>query len=105
MYPSPTHAVTVTTLAGTPATPASNKCPKCAINNAGNPTCCARGGSWFKNCGISSDSTVDHTWDEGLQACKGTVMGANNCSCDVRGSIDLFRFIYIYIYRVMVMVT
>ena len=35
---------------------------------------CARvttGASWFKNCGNDGNSKFDHTWTEGLQACKG----------------------------------
>ena len=44
-------------------------CPKCAINKAGKRSCCARGGTWFKNCGDTGDTTVDHTWAEGIQAC------------------------------------
>ena len=83
-------AAAVTTLPGTSATPASNKCPKCVANNAGKLTCCVRGGGWFKNCGDPGDPTFDHTWQEGLQACKGTLMGVNSCSCDVVG-IELVR--------------
>ena len=74
-----THAVAVTTLAGTAATPASNKCPKCATNNAGKLTCCSRRGGWFKNCGDPGDPNFDHSWEEGLKACNGTRMGVNGC--------------------------
>ena len=50
----------------------SNKCPKCGINpNSGKPSCCVRGGAWFENCGDAGDSNSDHTWAEGLRACKG----------------------------------
>ena len=45
-------------------------CPKCAINKAGKRSCCARGGTWFKNCGDTGDTTVDYTWAEGIQACR-----------------------------------
>ena len=44
-------------------------CPKCVTNDAGFPTCCARGGSWFQNCGNNGDSNFQHTWDEGFIAC------------------------------------
>ena len=46
-------------------------CPKCAIiKKSGKPSCCAPGGAWFENCGTSDSSNTDHTWAEGLQACK-----------------------------------
>ena len=45
-------------------------CSKCATNKAGKRTCCARGGSWFQQCGDPGDSKFDHTWAEGLLACK-----------------------------------
>ena len=49
-------------------------CPKCgAIKKSGERerSCCARGGAWFKNCGDVGDTKFDHTWAEGIQACKG----------------------------------
>ena len=47
------------------------KCPKCVINEgSGKRSCCARGGAWFKNCGDAGDAHFDHTWAEGIQACK-----------------------------------
>ena len=49
---------------------ARSKCPKCATNKAGQRSCCARGGAWFKNCGDTGDTKV-HTWVEGIQACEG----------------------------------
>ena len=33
-------------------------------------SCCARGGSWFKNCGRAGNTRLHHTWYEGIQACK-----------------------------------
>ena len=33
-------------------------------------SCCGRGGSWFKNCGSSGNTKLQHTWYEGIQACK-----------------------------------
>ena len=48
----------------------SAACPKCgAIKKSGKRSCCARGGSWFDNCG--HESKFDHTWLEGVEACKG----------------------------------
>ena len=40
---------------------------------SGKHSCCAPGGSWFQNCGDFGDSKFDHTWFEGIQACKGSV--------------------------------
>ena len=46
-------------------------CPKCGtIKTSGILSCCARGGSWFQNCGGPNDDGFDHTWFEGIQACK-----------------------------------
>ena len=33
-------------------------------------SCCARGGAWFKNCGDADETKFDHTWLEGIQACR-----------------------------------
>ena len=56
------------------STPAvgSSTCPKCVTTKkSGKLSCCARGGAWYKNCGDAGDSNFDHTWGEGIQACKG----------------------------------
>ena len=46
-------------------------CSKCAVTKkSGRLSCCAPGGAWFNNCGTSDNSNTDHTWFEGLQACK-----------------------------------
>ena len=51
----------------------SNGCSKCGITKkSGKRSCCARGGSWFNNCGDAGDMQFDHTWAEGIQACKRT---------------------------------
>ena len=39
---------------------------KCVKHN-----CCTRGGAWFKKRGDVGDEQFDHTWTEGIQACKG----------------------------------
>ena len=45
-------------------------CSQCArVKRTSRYSCCARGGAWFNNCG-GSDSSFDHTWSEGLQACR-----------------------------------
>ena len=44
-------------------------CARCAaVKRSSKYSCCVRGGSWFKSCGNNGD--FDHTWAEGLQACK-----------------------------------
>ena len=46
-------------------------CDECGtIKKSGKLSCCARGGAWFKNCGDVGDTKFDHTWIEGIQACK-----------------------------------
>ena len=48
-------------------------CPKCgSTNKSGKLSCCARGGAWFKKCGDAGDTQFDHTWSEGIHACKRT---------------------------------
>ena len=48
-----------------------NRCLKCGIaKKSGKRSCCARGGAWFKNCGDADDTKFDHTWIEGIEACK-----------------------------------
>ena len=49
----------------------SGECATCVFTNAGKLSCCARGGSWFNNCGDAGDKKFEHTWAEGIQACKG----------------------------------
>lgn len=49
----------------------SSECHKCSTTKkSGKPSCCARGGAWFKNCGDAGDKHFDHTWTEGIQVCK-----------------------------------
>ena len=49
-----------------------NMCTKCStVKKSGKRSCCALGGAWFKNCGDAGDRHFDHTWSEGIQACKG----------------------------------
>ena len=55
----------------TPNPTDSGTCPKCGtIKKSGKRSCCARGGTWFKKCGDEGDTTFDHTWTEGIEACK-----------------------------------
>ena len=46
-------------------------CSRCGtIGKSGKMSCCGRGGSWFKSCGSSAHTKLQHTWYEGIQACK-----------------------------------
>ena len=66
----PTKSPTGTSL---PVLSTTKACAKCgAINKHGALSCCAPGGAWFKNCGDAGDTQFDHTWTEGIQACKGS---------------------------------
>ena len=59
----------------TPTPTGSGTCPKCGLNKkSGKRSCCANGGAWEKKCGDAGDSKFDHTWFQGLQACKSTLM-------------------------------
>ena len=52
-------------------TSSSNECLKCVkIKQSGKFSCCARGGAWFNKCGHIGETKFDHTWAEGIQACK-----------------------------------
>jgi len=54
-----------------PAT--TSQCTKCGkFKKSGKVSCCAPGGAWYKNCGSSANSRVDHNWAEGIDACKPT---------------------------------
>ena len=51
-----------------------SRCAECGtIKKSSKRSCCASGGSWFANCGDAGDTKFDHTWVEGIQACKGFV--------------------------------
>merc|ERR1712046_387519 len=46
-------------------------CPTCGtIKKPGKSTCCAPGGSWFRDCGSAGNVKRRHTWYDGMQACK-----------------------------------
>ena len=50
--------------------PSGSECSRCAIH-VGKLSCCARGGSWYGECSDPGDTRYAHTWDEGVEACKG----------------------------------
>ena len=57
--------------AGKYAVNSTTECFKCGTaKRTGQRSCCARTGAWFKNCGDASDTKFDHTWADGIQACK-----------------------------------
>ena len=46
-------------------------CPVCGIiARTGERSCCGVGGSWFQKCAKIVGSEADHTWKEGIKACK-----------------------------------
>ena len=52
-------------------------CPNCGtVTRTGARSCCAPGGSWHKKCGNSGDLSFEHTWSQGIQACKHLASGA-----------------------------
>ena len=40
------------------------------MKKSGKPSCCADGGSWFGKCGATGNTKLQHTWHEGIHACK-----------------------------------
>ena len=55
----------------TTITTTSAVCPKCGtVKKNGKLSCCAPGGAWFKKCG--DGQKFQHTWGDGIDACKGT---------------------------------
>ena len=56
---------------GTDAASSSSRCLKCGtFKKSGKHSCCARGGTWFQKCGDVDDTNLEHTWSEGMQACR-----------------------------------
>ena len=49
----------------------SHACHKCGtMAKSGKRSCCGPGGSWHKNCGSAGNANSEHTWHEGIRACK-----------------------------------
>ena len=62
--------------ATTSAPAISPACPKCVkMKKSDELSCCVRGGAgaWFDKCSNPGDSEFEHTWGEGMQACKSFV--------------------------------
>ena len=72
LYVKTVRSDTATPLPSKPASEmVSLVCPKCGTTKkSGKLSCCARDGAWFKNCGDAGDKKFDHTWVEGIEACK-----------------------------------
>ena len=65
----------------------SSGCLKCGTSKkSGKLSCCVRGGAWFKRCGDAGDAQFDHTWSEGMQACKGS---ATSIPIDISSQVML----------------
>ena len=63
----PTQATTIQSN----VTTITSACAKCGTSKkSGKLSCCAPAGSWFEKCGNPGNSNFDHTWDEGVQACR-----------------------------------
>ena len=53
------------------ATTTLSVCPRCGtIAKSGKRSCCGHGGSWFEECGGVGNIKLQHTWYEGIEACK-----------------------------------
>merc|ERR1712147_327995 len=75
-------------------TPKPMACPKCGtFKKSGRPSCCAPGGSWYKNCGAANNNRVDYKWTDGALACENppatTTVAAATCA--VCGTIKKSR--------------
>ena len=58
-------------MASLSAVSSNSKCVKCGTTGkSGALSCCARGGSWFNKCGDTGDTEFDHTWADGIHACR-----------------------------------
>ena len=74
----PHRSVGVSIIERRPVVRKKRVCAKCGIvKKSGKLSCCARGGAWFKKCGDFGDTLFDHTWHEGIQACKGAAASMN----------------------------
>merc|ERR1712032_1708494 len=71
----------------TTAAIAVSVCPRCGtIGKSGKSSCCGRGGSWFRNCGGTGNTKLQHTWYEGIQACKARSQSKTVVSLQLNGA-------------------
>ena len=45
-------------------------CPLCTKSKK-SLSCCAKRAAWFGKCGNDGDPNIEHTWNEGIEACYG----------------------------------
>ena len=65
------RSTTIATVVSSTTGDLSATCLKCgSFRNSGKVSCCARGGSWFNECGDDDDTAFAHTWSDGIKACK-----------------------------------
>ena len=62
-------------------------CPVCGSTKDGLLSCCAADGTWFQLCSNPGLSNIDHTWAEGIQACK-----CSECGVDSSGKYSCCAF-------------
>ena len=76
----------------------STQCPKCGLGKqSGKRSCCFRGGAWFKKCGAAGDSQLEHTWVEGIQACKSTSFTMRGLGHEKRRLLDIGFSMCVYV--------
>ena len=72
------------------ASSSSKQCPKCSeMKKSGKLSCCARGGAWFNKCGDADDTKFDHTWAQGIQACKGFASSISASSISAKSTLKV----------------
>ena len=77
----------VSTSAITSMIASTKACLKCGVfKKSGRASCCAPGGAWYKNCGGYGNKHVDHSWPEGMKACK-CKFKANDMYVDTPSSV------------------
>ena len=74
LYYSRCESRSTTIKTSAPTKKAASTCRKCGTNKGGKRSCCGRGGSWFGKCGDEGDSKFDHTWADGMRACKSKLL-------------------------------
>ena len=68
---------------------AKTVCLKCGTKKSGKLSCCARGGTWFQNCGDPGDSKFEHTWNEGINACRGNCDEGSRFVCQTKWCVSV----------------
>ena len=81
LYPTIAYLSTTATATLHITTTINSACPKC-VKKSGKFSCCFRGGAWFNKCGKPGDPKFDHTWTEGIEACRGVIVTSEVDLCD-----------------------